>query len=189
MEEFCSIQKPTPPHGAPAETDTPVFVLEGHHSPVIHVTGMLTGDRAVSLDTDGVLILWNTTVRLWPAWKCVSYVDGRSHPGMPTPLFRHQGAPLARVEMPLHPSMASHPGTPPLPLVTSRCAFGPPGNAVSASYPGISTPFPPDPCPLVRQRTRCARHAAPPPFTRAHDPLQEPPAYPNPVFSAAHCSI
>jgi len=46
-----------------AETDTPVFILEGHGSPVIGVTGMLTGDRAVSLDTDGLLILWDTTVR------------------------------------------------------------------------------------------------------------------------------
>ena len=34
-------------------------------------------------------------VHLWPAWKCVAYVDGPSHPGTPIP---SSGAPLARLE-------------------------------------------------------------------------------------------
>ena len=46
-----------------AETDTPVFQLFGHQSPVIQITGMSSGDRAVSLDADGVIVLWDTTVR------------------------------------------------------------------------------------------------------------------------------
>jgi WD40 repeat protein len=46
-----------------AETDTPVFQLYGHQSPVIQIAGMSSGDRAVSLDADGVVVLWDTTVR------------------------------------------------------------------------------------------------------------------------------
>ena len=35
----------------------------------------------------------------WPAWKCVSYVEVRSHPGTPTLLLALSGAPLPRLEM------------------------------------------------------------------------------------------
>ena len=39
-------------------------------------------------------------VRLWPAWKCVSYVEVRSHPGTPTPPANgRQVRPLPRLEL------------------------------------------------------------------------------------------
>ena len=49
----------------------------------------------------------------------------------------------------LRPYTCSHPGAPTAPLLlsSSRCAFGPPGRAQSASYPGTPTPSPLSPLP------------------------------------------
>ena len=44
-------------------------------------------DRLTSRHTNPLSLTYSRHV--WPAWKCASYVDGPSHPGTPTPSYRH----------------------------------------------------------------------------------------------------
>ena len=82
-------------------------------------------------------------VRLWPAWKCVWYVEGPSLPGtLTSPLgpLPHPGAPLARFGV--HASTPS-PAHIQAPQFTLRWAFDPPGSDLVRSLPVTPTPPPP----------------------------------------------